>query len=641
MLKRTRSLFFAVIIMALAIAGCSSSDDDSAARSGTPGGPATPESEVAFEKLLSSQGLALVKKVEVSGDKGYLAAFSGKYSQGFNQAGEAVGPKPKHCLILTGKPYSMGYQAATLLPEEAYGMLTDFMLRVGLSQFARMGIKLPTEGAKALEIYALLYDMMADLAWMVEPQVPAYLRQEMQGFADGMQAAGYKDIDYERLLVMNQAIDGTFFFLGAVMGYVEETDANRDAIAKARETFRIILKLSGEKGEDARKFIEQRGIFLLPQFGCNEFVVSGAVTAGGDTYHGRDFMFDSADVYQDAACLMVFLPEEGYPFATVAPPSFVGQSVGINSEGLSMGQDVCMVGVMGETPGLSSMLVLRDVLQNCNDLDTAVERVRNTTRGIPWIFFIADDETDEQYGSGVELETVTNQLEIIGPDALPFWQQLLYAGYIVRLRGLDTDDLTADGFIDRGAMVRSAHWIYPGPFKDGLPQLEPQDFIAYEDRYNRTTNFPDQIETDDDVLAAANHFIIPRLRMLHFEPIIYLAYGPGGALADSVWRYENMLAYIDEKRGQIGYFGSGDYPETGSAGWIIDFLNTQRDYPWFYRDKDKDGTLEKPVNCNVEGHHVIMNNTKRQLKGLFGYMQDPWVGVDLGNFADWYNTYKP
>jgi hypothetical protein len=101
-----------------------------------------------------------------------------------------------------------------------------------------------------------------------------------------------------------------------------------------------------------------------------------------------------------------------------------------------------------------------------------------------------------------------------------------------------------------------------------------------------------------------------------------------------------MLAYIDEKRGQIVYFGSGDYPEIGSAGWIIDFLNTQRDYPWFYRDKDKDGTLEKPVNCNVEGHHVIMNNTKRQLKGLFGYMQDPWVGVDLGNFADWYNTYK-
>ena len=46
------------------------------------------------------------------------------------------------------------------------------------------------------------------------------------------------------------------------------------------------------------------------------------------------------------------------------------------------------------------------------------------------------------------------------------------------------------------------------------------------------------------------------------------------------------------------------------------------------------------MNCNVEGHHVIMNNTKRQLKGLFGYMQDPWVGVDLGNFADWYNTYK-
>ena len=61
------------------------------------------------------------------------------------------------------------------------------------------------------------------------------------------------------------------------------------------------------------------------KFGCNQFVISGKTTLNDEIFHGRDFMFSTADIYQDISCVMVYLPDDGKPFVTVAAPGFVAE----------------------------------------------------------------------------------------------------------------------------------------------------------------------------------------------------------------------------------------------------------------------------------------------------------------------------
>ena len=646
-------LIFLVIGTFLTVSGCGSSSDNN----NNNASPANPnETNIALTDVMANQGLEMVKQMEVGGDKGYLMKFTGKYSEGVNSKGKLSSRFPKYCMVLTGSAYDMGYEAATLRPEQGYSMLTDYMKRVALRQFGMLGLNLPQEGKTADEVYNIMYDTILDIVALMEKDIPSNLRKEMQGFADGMQAAGYttdpntgRKIDYTHILVMNEAVDTTYFFLAAVLGKAKVTDQNKAVIAECRSAFlKILAKASGSSStneksvtelfEKAKKNFASRGNQI--RFGCNEFVVSGNATANGETYHGRDFMFSTGDIYQDAAAMVVYLPTEGYPFVTVSVPGFIGQSVGLNIKGLSVGQDVCLVSFMGKTPGVGSMFMVRDIAQNSSNISEAVDLLRNTTRGVSWVYFVASDEADSRYGHGAELSAVTNQRDDEiggGIDTLPPLIRSLYKSYTSILDELDVDELTAGGDIDRGVMVRGQAYKYPTDEKFASPEFSLDDYSSYTDYYNSGFRFTSQKESYDDAVVATNHYIIPRMRMMQFQPIIDLLYAMSGNLAESVWRYENMISEIDEYHGRIEYFGPDpDAPAVGTAGWMIDFLNTQRSYPWFYRDQNDDGTNEYPVDVWVDGHHAAINNTQREMRALYGYMTDPWVGIKLQPFVDWY-----
>ncbi len=645
-------LILLVIGIFLSFSGCASkSDDESVSSTGSEQAEITTLTDV-----MADQGLELLKEIELNGDKGYLMKYTGKYSEGVNSKGQSSGQFPKYCMVLTGSAYNMGYQAAMLRPEQGYAMLTDYMKRVALTQFGMLGINLPTEGETADEVYNIMYDTILDIVGLMKKDIPLNLRKEMQGFADGMQAAGYttdpntgRKISYTHLLVINEAVDSTYFFLAAVLGYAKVTDDNKAIIAKCRSAFlNILAKASNSSSTDdeslteliqkAKENFASRGNQL--RFGCNEFVVSGNATANGETYHGRDFMFSTADIYQDAAAMVVYLPDEGYPFVTVSVPGFIGQSSGLNIKGLSAGQDVCLVSFMGKTPGVGSMFMVRDIVQRASNITEAVELVRNTTRGISWVYFVVSDEADSRYGHGVELSAVCNQRDDEignGIDTIPSLLQSIYKSHTSILDELDADELTAGGDIDRGVMVRGEAYEYPADDKFASPDFSLDEYSSYTDYYNSGFRFTAQKETYDDALAATNHYITPRMRMMQFDPLIDLIYAMSGNLAESVWRYENMISEISEYHGSIEYFGDNpDAPAVGSAGWIIDFLNTQRSYPWFYRDQNDDGTNEYPADVWVDGHHAVMNNSQREMRSLYGYMTDPWVGIKLQPFVDWY-----
>jgi hypothetical protein len=623
-----RSFFIMLITMFIAVWGCSSSSTDDVATSINSNSAPSPEPKASPEEFFTSQGLNLLKGVEVNGDKGWLCEFPGKFTQGTGLDGTPRGPVTKKCMVLTGKPYSLGYQSASLMPEEGYAMCKYFLRRVALDQLGMFGIQLPQEGERSDKLFKLIYDSTLLMGKASEPDIPEEYIEEMKGFVDGMHNAGHPDITYEDLLVLNQAVDATYYLLGSVLGYNPITDKNKKLVNQLRLNMVQILIIAGQKDTDPKLFLEKNGFRMQP-WGCNELALTGKATVDGKTYHGRDFMFGTADIYQDCAVIAVFMPDKGHPFATVTVPGFIGQSIAMNSEGLSAGQDICQVGVTGITPGVGSMLVLRDIVQNCGNLDEAVKRMRAISRGVSWIYFIADDETDSRWGNAVELETITNQYKVAGPEKINVLERLLFLPYINKL---DEDQLI-DGYIDGGVLVRGMTWEYPKEFiGNGNDALDPTNIDLYRAYYGKGIHFPMQHETDPDIVAATNHFIIPRLTILHYDPVVYLGYTMSGQLAESIWRYENMENYVARYKGSITYFGDGDYPVVGSAGWIIDFLNTQRDYPWFYRGTD----LSNPVNRTVEGHHAVINNDDRIMTGLFGYMTDSWVKIELMNFVKWH-----
>ncbi len=627
MLRKVRLLMIILGFFALILVGCSSNSDDDVFMGG--GGSGEGEG-IIVEDILASQGLTLVDKVTYDGDTGYLAEYQDL----------ANGHKmPKYCLVLTGKPFSMGYQAGFLLPKRTHAMLTDFMRRIALSELLGMlGIDIDPDSDLAEDIFEAFYDeTVKNYNSRVQAYIPDYLKDEMHGLVQGVRDKGYDDVDFDQVLLLNQGVDSTYFFLASLFNKVpDDPNDDWDAHEMALNLFSDILEKARKQGI-ANNGSKLSGLNLtdssLMRFGCNEFVVSGSATNGGQTYHGRDFMFGTANVYQDAACVMVYLPDSGYPFVTVAPPGFVGQAVGINIDGLSIGMDVCQGAAFGKDPGVGCMLVARHVLQQCPDLSSAIDTVKAMPRGVPWIYVIGDDETDPNYGCGVVLEVGRSDdmdpelgADFNGLNVLPWWQQLsLYASIDARdgvLFNDNFDDILPE-YPDDGIMIRSAKWQFPEEFEGmGMTFDDPPDFSGLD----LGVYFPPQREDKDDVVIATNHFILPRMRFTQQDPIVRLLYG-AGPLAESIWRYDTMVDYItDNLYGNIDFFGyDTEMPAEGSAAWIIDFLNTNGENEWFYGE---------PTNQEVHGHHVIMNNTTKELKGLFGYMTDPWVGIDLQKFVE-------
>lgn len=188
-------------------------------------------------------------------------------------------------------------------------------------------------------------------------------------------------------------------------------------------------------------------------------------------------------------------------------------------------------------------------------------------------------------------------------------------------------------------MIRSSKWIFPSEFSNLNISLPiPNPFFPLSERFDLANPFPNQNETSPDILVAANHFIIPRMRLTQLDPLIAFGYWLE-PLPESIWRYETLLDLILQYYERIVFFGPDpdapvgpheiDDREYVSAGWLIDFLNPNG-RSTFYIDKGK------PLNGEVEGHHAVMNNTTREFRALYGYYQDPWVGVKLMPFVEWY-----
>ncbi|HQP31542.1 MAG TPA: hypothetical protein PLB81_09450, partial [Deltaproteobacteria bacterium] len=219
-----------LILAILAAGGCSSSSHDSPAPSA--GGTETAESHAnvnarslaEVETFLSQRGLELVGAPvteQSSGYSGYLAQFTDL---------TPASAYPKYCMILTGTPYSMGYQAARLRPKDCHEMLTTFMLKVGVGQLETLGLSIDPLSTQGRAVYDTLMVPITEFSHDSESFIPADLRAEMQGIVDGMRDAGYPDVTYDDVLILNQGVDSTYYLMSAALGTTPSRTNNAKAL---------------------------------------------------------------------------------------------------------------------------------------------------------------------------------------------------------------------------------------------------------------------------------------------------------------------------------------------------------------------------------------------------------------------------
>lgn len=590
-----RRYLWVVLILSLMLSGCPSSDDDYIPPATSQGNQEIGEDQGEDDKgqgegysdPFEANGLTIIDQVTIDNDTGYLA--------------EDKNGKPY--LILQGSFYNMGYQMGALMPEATFLMTTEYILEVA------KGVLGVSKGDASFlydflqeELMILCYDAINSRA------IPSYLIEEMLGLVDGANDAGY-DVEFDNVLLLNEGYDALYSiaFTGKLPCMKKLEDLLKD-FPGLSDFVRI---------QDGRVVFPKAN---LPVFGCNEFVVSDGATADGSPFHGRDFMFHTGGIYQDVACMGIYLPDKGYPFVCVTAPGFVGLTTALNSEGLSMGVDVVVAGCTRSDPGLSCLLIMRDIIQNSSNLDEAIERMKVQDRGVSWLYAIADDEKSALYNNtyGMIVEEGMSDPEFNGPDLLPDWEYWLLSGAPIPV-GNDMVHLLPDyiGRLDeeplpeRGIMIRDQTWQFPAAFRDINISIPTEDGTKHIGVY-----FPDQIETWPDVVIATNHYIIPRMRFTNFTPWISIIED----IFKSLWRYETLFGFME------GEYGSIDFD---TARDLIDFLNPNSVYG--------DTGYYKPGG-EVKGHHAIIDNKNLIMEALFGYYgpdpdhRTPWARVDLAEF---------
>ncbi|MBN1636015.1 MAG: hypothetical protein JW920_05845, partial [Deltaproteobacteria bacterium] len=304
----------------------------------------------------SANGLTIIDQVCVDEDTGYLA--------------EDV--NGKQYLILQGSPASIGFQVGFLMPEGTYKMTKEYAFMV---LEAMLGVSYE----ESPRIYEFLKGEILTLCnYAIEKNaIPGYLLEEMQGVAAGALMRGY-DVAFEDVLILNLGYDALYSILfTGTLPSMSGLQRLLGELPGIQEYVRI---------EDAKVFFPNAGELM----GCNEFVISGSSAEEDKVFHGRDFMFVTGGIYENYACMSVYLPDDGYPFVASSCPGFVGQTTSLNSQGLSMGMDVVYGACTRSDPGLGCLMVLRDIVQNCSNLDEAVERMKNKQdRGVSWLYILA------------------------------------------------------------------------------------------------------------------------------------------------------------------------------------------------------------------------------------------------------------
>jgi hypothetical protein len=357
-------------------------------------------------------------------------------------------------------------------------------------------------------------------------------------------------------------------------------------------------------------------------------------------YFGRDFMFPTANVFQDVACMMIHNPDpepkkKVLPFVCVTAPGFIGSIAAMNINGVAAGVDMApSANCDTEKIGLNSLLMTRYCIQYGSTANEAVSYIRKAPRSVSWIYIIADGNADK----ACIIEAGCNKVAADFLDYPPDDLKILLPNdeFIKEHSSVPFED---------GIMVRWSNYCYPNEYlqfnenlynyynKRHWPKVQyiQNDFKDEKGLINKTYSdknlpstfyFSPQRENHKNLAIATNHYIIPEMRFYGMSPWITAIVGD--KLNNSQWRYDvlnkELLNALESENGMIDY---------NTAKKLIDFLAPYGKYPDYYsaNPRSKDGK-----EIMIKGSVSMFDLKNKTVESHFGYYCDDWIKVSLLNY---------
>ena len=553
----------------------------------------------------------------------------------------------KMAYYVEGDPYEMGYLLGRMAEPEVERMCTEFNERI-IFEFIDANFRNHRLGeilGESLEI--VLYWLSGN----IYPDVPDEYRRELEGVLAGCREAnpGTK-VDWQGLWVLNVGID-------AMLSYVYTGN-----VPIRRE---LPFKITHEH--------------LTIPVQCNAFSVFGPAVEGGGHFLGRDFMFPTAGVFQDTACLIVQNPDGKQPFVSMTAPGMIGCAAGMNIRGLGVGVDMSPSGNCDPSrPGFNSLLLARHSIENGRNCDEAVDIMEEAQRGVSWDYVLAHYEDDERQRSciveaGCKVDDADFAAQVsrhlrdcLSDPSYDYLPRQLIAGLPDR-SFLET---RRSPEFRKGLMVRWNDYVYPEEYLEFNPLLfrlfrkeyNPDDFgeRGYIDESWKDRNVPygyyfaPQREHDSHLLVVTNMYIIPEMRLFAMHPWTNLI--ASSHYDDIQWRYDELnnqlLARLyPEPDGELTPLSLEDAKD------IIDFLTPNPDkgkYPDYYnpepegpcwrrlwdrlrdefrRYRNSGSGRSDWKSIPVDGSVSLMDLKGKTIHSHYGYHGDDWVQIALPNYV--------
>jgi len=551
--------------------------------------------------------------------------------------------KPKRVYYVEGDNFQMGYLIGLLAEPDVSRMTVEFAHDIVFDFLHARTLEHATG-----ELIELIKKIIVDIVFVVsqsmKPDIPQEYVEELQGILDGCKAANpATQVTWDDLWALNFGID-------CLLAHV----------------------YSG-------RLFKEAGIpplLLSVPYLCNATFLGAAVT-GGRHFFGRDFMFSTADVYQDTATLIVYRPDDRAgvarrPFVSQTAPGFVGSMVALNDKGVAMGVNMLPSHLCNpDRPGLNSLVLVRDTMQYASTAPEAVDRIIAAPRGVTWLYPVGDKSghfclveaaaqlpvgTDIPYFSGVpayyekhlpDAAYIADKRAKYGTpassrglmtrwndynyptDYITDWNEHLWKAFarsgvthLEEILGDLSTDLENLLKGDLGALFSAIDaqlhaWIHRPKYDPA--SMGPLGFVdaTWTDRNCPATfYFAPQRESSGDVLIGTNMAITPEMRFTMMNEWVVML--TGDQYDDMQWRYDQLNVRVQNAVAAA--------PITWDTAW--DIANYLRPGPPLSRPEAKYHNDGDP-NAQITGSISLCDLDTSTIKSLYGYYSDEPLTLHL------------
>jgi hypothetical protein len=376
--------------------------------------------------------------------------------------------------------------------------------------------------------------------------------------------------------------------------------------------------------------------FRIPLM-CNPFTLCGR-SAGYGFYFGRDFMFPTADVFQDTAAMVVYNPagtagRTEIPHVSITAPGMAGSISAMNIKGVALGVNMSPgANCDPQNVGTNSLLLTRLCAKYSDTVESAVQLMEETQRGVSWNYIIADGVNERSCVVEAGASGSAPDFSLIPPEEYrPFLPDKSFI------------DKHMSELFRNGIMVRWNDYKYPPEYLEFNHRIweifneknhtdKVIDAEAFSERgfINKARSdkncpssfyFAPQREENDEILVLTNHYIIPEMRFFAMhrwtERLI------GDRVNDIQWRYDELNSLIYECLEAKGSIGFDD------AKALASFLSPYGRNAGYYsgNPRSKDGR-----ELRIEGCASVFDLKNMVVESHYGYYCDKWVRLSLQKY---------